>query len=454
MNELITIIFCFSIILINPWGLDRGAIWTQPKILIVELICILNLFIISHYPLGSQVSTRREPPRLELAHKLHLSKVWKVAAMLWGLFIFIGAIATINSPNSVRSLLGQSTAKDGLLYWGLIALFTLSNALVLKFKPEIGRSQLKGLVIGGAILALSIVPQTINWHIDYTATSGQLLKSHILQSTIYREQQPIGLYSHRGFASFTLAAVGIIALVGWRSSWINKRFGVVACAVIVSALLLTQTRAGLLAFVVGTGYLLGKKHYKLILSGAIACILAITLLSTTRNINNHSIADQITSNRTYLWKISFTRIKMRPLGWGFDGFEIAYPHLPDGKIKTEPITATKAHNLFIDTALSVGIIGLVAYLGLISLCLWYVVKSPYRDIGAVAIAYLVFTFTWYESAQYTHIFWWSLSFFTHEKVSRGSSTNYCLSVTSHSPGVATRIRGWVSRAKAAVFRKV
>ncbi|MHC5823162.1 MAG: O-antigen ligase family protein, partial [Nostoc sp.] len=159
MNKLTIILFTLSIILINPWGLDKGSIWSQPKILIIELICILNLFIISH-------------------HKLHLSKALKLAALLWGLFIMIGAIATINSPEPMRSLLGQSTAKDGLLYWGLIAIFTLSNALVLKLKPELAKHQLLGLVIGGLILGFSIFPQVFNWHIDYTATSQQLFKSH------------------------------------------------------------------------------------------------------------------------------------------------------------------------------------------------------------------------------------------------------------------------------------
>lgn len=301
---------------------------------------------------------------------------------------------------------------------------------------------------------MSIFLQMLNWHIDYTVTSGQLFKSHILQSGIYKEQQPIGLYSHRGFASFTLAAVGIIALVGWRWKWINTRFSQVILVVIISALLLTQTRAGLLAFVVGAGYLLGKKHYRLILTGAIACILVITIFSQSRNVGGDSIISNLTSNRNYLWKISTTRIKMRPFGWGFDGFETAYPYLPDGKIKTLPITATKAHNLFIDVALSVGIIGLGVYLGLISFSLWCVLKSPCRDIGAVAIAYLIFTFTWYESAQYTHIFWWSLSFFDYEKISRSSSIGDELSASGHSAGVATRIRKWISTAKAAIFRKV
>ncbi|MHC5829177.1 MAG: O-antigen ligase family protein, partial [Nostoc sp.] len=129
---------------------------------------------------------------------------------------------------------------------------------------------------------------------------------------------------------------------------------------------------GLLALFLSAGYLLGKKHYKLIFATAIATTIIITTFSQSRDVGGDSVISKFTSNRNYLWEISITRIKMRPFGWGFDGFEIAYPHLPDGKIKTIPITATKAHNLFIDTALSVGIIGLPVYLGLIALCLWCV----------------------------------------------------------------------------------
>lgn len=395
MNKLITILFCLSIILINPWGIDRGAIWTQPKILAVELICITNLFLIS-----------------QNWQLLKISKQWKIAALLWGIFLTIGLITTINSPLQVRSLLGHPTMKDGLLYWGLIAIFTLSNALVLKLKPEIGRSQLQGLLIGGVILALSIFPQMFNWRIDYTITSGQLIKSNILKSTIFQGHQPIGLYSHRGHAAFILATLGVMALGGWRWKWISTRFFITTTAVIIPALIFTQTRAGLLAFVVAAGYLLGKKHYKLIVTSALACILIISIFSTTRNIENHSIIRQLTSNRIMLWEISTRRIKMRPwLGWGFNGFEIAFPYLLDGGMKTQSPPTSKAHNLLVDCALSVGIIGTVVYLGLIGFCLYMVHKSSFPGIEAIVIAYLIFTFTWYECAQYTHIFWWSLSFF-------------------------------------------
>ncbi len=54
---------------------------------------------------------------------------------------------------------------------------------------------------------------------------------------------------------------------------------------------------------------------------------------------------------------------------------------------------------------------MTSYLVLLGWCLWQVIKSPYRGIEAVFIAYLTFTFTWFESAQFTHLAWWSLSFF-------------------------------------------
>ncbi|WP_407884996.1 hypothetical protein [Scytonema sp. NUACC26] len=66
----------------------------------------------------------------------------------------------------MRSLLGQEQMGDGLLYWILIAIFTLSNTLLLRLHPELARSQLQGLVIGGVVLAISIFPQVIDWKIN------------------------------------------------------------------------------------------------------------------------------------------------------------------------------------------------------------------------------------------------------------------------------------------------
>nr|WP_243458622.1 O-antigen ligase family protein [Nostoc sp. UIC 10630] len=362
---------------------------------------------------------------------LKLPQSWKINKLLWEIFLGIGLIATLTSPFPWRSLFGQEQMGDGLLYWLLIAIFTLSNSLLLRLHPELARSQLQGLVIGGVILAISIFPQTINWRIDYTTTSGQLMQSNILASTIFQNQQPIGLYSHRGHASFVLAAVAIMTLVGWQWQWINTRLAATAGIIIIPALLLTQTRAGLLALLVATIYLLGRKHYKLLVPATLVCLLIIGIATSTRQMNNLPLIKQITSNRVDLWQMANYRITLRPLlGWGMDGFGTAYSHVrpgikitkvirlgdfsfdyqdENGQIKTAQLPTTKAHNLILDTSLSVGLLGLASYLALLGWCLWQVIKSPYRGIEAVFIAYLVFTFTWFECAQFTHLAWWSLS---------------------------------------------
>lgn len=168
MKNLYTLLFCLSLTLINPWGLSRGEIWTQPKVLILVLICSVNLLI------------------LWFERKaLKIPRHWKISKLLWELFLGIGLLSTFHSPFPIRSLFGQEQMGDGLLYWLLIAIFTLSNTLLLNLHPELLRNQVQGLLIGGFIVALSIFPQAIDWRIDYTATMGQLLKENILVSTIF-----------------------------------------------------------------------------------------------------------------------------------------------------------------------------------------------------------------------------------------------------------------------------
>lgn len=394
----------------------RGEIWTQPKVFTILLICILN---------GLNLWSERE--------NLKFPQSWKVSKLLWEIFLGVGLISTLTNPYPIRSLLGQEQMGDGLLYWLLIAIFTLSNALLLRVYPELACAQLIGLVIGGAILALSIFPQVINWHLDYTASSGQLIQSNILASTIFQGHQPIGLYSHRGHASFVLATVAIITLVGWQWKWINTPQAAIAGILIIPALLLTQTRAGLLALMVAIAYKLGRKHYKFIIPAALACLLVIGISTTTRQINNLPLIKQITSDRVHLWEVANRGIQKHPLlGWGMNGFGAAYPEVQyrrtlakllrlgdfdftykhkDGRILTAQLPTVKAHNLILDTTLSVGLLGLLPYLALLGLCLVQIVNSPYRGIEAVAIAYFAYTFTWFECAQFTHIAWWALSFF-------------------------------------------
>lgn len=409
-----TLLFTLSIVIINPWGSSRGEIWTQPKCAVLGLIVICNLYL-----LWKNWDT------------LQIPKSWFTCKLLWEIFLLIGFISTLLSPFPIRSLFGQDQMGDGWLYWLLVAAFTLSNTLVLRRYPQLLPAQLYGFLIGGLILALSMFPQLIDWRIDYTATTGQLLRDNILVSTIFQDHQPIGLYSHRGHAAFVLAAIGVMAVACRQLQWVSLRTTVTIIIPIAIALFLANTRMALVAFFVSILYLSGRKYYRRLIPIILVFILMIGVMTTTRQISGLSAIRQMTSDRIYLWQIAPRGISKRPLfGWGFNGFGIAYPYIrspkdtpnvlrlgdlsydvagEDGNLHTVPLITYKAHNLILDTILSVGILGMVSYLALWGYGIFLVFRSPNGKLLAVAIAYLVFTLTWFEVAQFTHLAWWTLS---------------------------------------------
>ncbi|MEG3924559.1 MULTISPECIES: hypothetical protein [unclassified Microcoleus] len=123
-------------------------------------------------------------------------------------------------------------------------------------------------------------------------------------------------------------------------------------------------------------------------------------------------------------------IQKRPLfGWGFNGFGIAYPFVatpnkvpeivnlgqfsydymaPNGQVRTEKIPSYKAHNWILDTAISTGILGLIAAVALWGYCLKCAIVSLNTDLSAVAIGYLTFILPWFECAQYAQVLWLAL----------------------------------------------
>ncbi len=415
MKTLYTILFTLSIILINPWGSSRGLIWTSPKVLIIWLIVGVNLALL-----------------WEQRKALTIPRQWKISLILWTIFLSIGAISTLQSPFPLTSFFGQDQMGDGWLYWLLIATFTLSNSLLLTVHPQLINSQFQGLLIGGIILSVSIFPQIIDWRIDYTATMGQIIKADVNASSIFQGQQPIGLYSHRGHAAIVLALIVITAIVGWFWRFTTTKLTAITLILTVPALLLTSTRSAILALMVASVYLLRGKYYKIIAGIIPIAIIAIAIMTVTRPLDwSKPSIGQIMSSRSPMWTLSARGIKKRPLfGWGFDGLGIAYPYIRNpqvtpivinlneftydyinikGEISTREISTYKAHNWILDTTLSVGILGLVAGIILWGYYVCLALNSSMRGVEAVAIAYLIFTFTWFDCAQYAHIAWWTMS---------------------------------------------
>lgn len=449
LSTLYGFVFALSLIWINPWGVNRGEIWTEPKVTAVSLITLLNcLVILEAYRNRSLVISSR----------------WKVGLRLWAVFTGVGLASTLLSPFPGRSLWGQSVLGDGWIYWVLIGTFVLSNALVLQLHPTLFRSQLYGLLAGGLITALSIFPQIIDWRIDYTITSGQvnLFNSQRLESTVWQSHMPIGLCSNRGHTAFILATTATLSLLSAFWKWINTTTAALLCLTLAIGLLFTETRSGMLAFLIATAYLVLRFHFrhprfktfflpvkqlvKLSYFGIAGYIAHAAFAVFSKNeifpISSVASLENLSSGRLHLFNLALKGIAERPfLGWGFNGFGIAFPMIADWTgshkgylidkvpihkihrlndftfdyIGTDKslhfgiIFTNKAHNLLLDTTLSVGIAGLISYFILLVFFVWSASMTEFRGIEAILLVYLIYTFFWFESAQFSHLLWWALS---------------------------------------------
>ena len=378
-------LFCLTIIAINPFALFRGTIWTQPKILCVACIVVLHLLVLWQ--------TRRP---------LKLSNQWRLQAFGWMIFLIFGLISTLLSPFPGRSFFGHGITADGWLYWFLLAGLVLTNSFsTAALSPFISLAASRTVSGCGAGLHSACILNMLNWKLDYTIHSGQLWPEteHVLATAVYRNHQPIGLYSHRGYASFTLAMASVLSLVAMRNRWLSARVAIpliILCSVTLS---LSKVRGALLAMLAGWLWLTitapqRQSIRRLLIALSLIGILSFSWATIERRVGNAEIyastpfeiaLKHFTSDRIYLWKKAWKGILDRPwLGWGFSGYSIAdatylcpkqselialedyyaYCQLKTNKTKEviEVATeSTKAHNLILDKYVSLGVFGASSY---------------------------------------------------------------------------------------------
>lgn len=428
-----TLLYALSVIAINPWGDSQGPIWVLPKVVVLTVLLVLNSFVIFRH-----------------ARAIRVDFAWRRVAYLWAALITTGLLSTFLSPAPRRSLLGQSIYGDGWLYWFLIAGLVLTNALVVRVEPTAFKAQLRGLLLGGLVFAASIFPQLLDKSLDYTVRSGQFTpaNSEVLQSGVHVDHQPIGLTSHRGHASAVVALTCLLALVSLIKRWLNPWLVWPVFLVSSLALWFTDSRGGLLAGLLGLLYLgwyALKTRRGRALFGAVMTLLVLSggvyiLLQRGADIEVRELPDldesvvNLTSNRSELWQQALWAVGQRPLlGYGFNGFGTAQPFIhartdpsiqevleigdiyytyTDGeRIRQGHIEEfyNKAHNVVLDWLLNVGVLGFLLYASLLLFLITITARSPVASLEVLTVAYLAFTLTWYDSAQFTFLGFWGLS---------------------------------------------
>ncbi|OCR02850.1 hypothetical protein BCD67_16365 [Oscillatoriales cyanobacterium USR001] len=117
------------------------------------------------------------------------------------------------------------------------------------------------------------------------------------------------------------------------------------------------------------------------------------------------------SQQDTVWDFVYPYIrnpKKIPIVVKLDQFTYDYITI-NGQVSTREIPTYKAHNLILDTTLSIGILGLISYAFLWGYYIYLAIKLSFHGMEVVAIGYLIFAFTWFECAQYAHIPWCALS---------------------------------------------
>ena len=389
---------------------------------------------------------------------------WRWSLLFWLGYLALGLLSVYLSPSPTSALRAQVEMGDGWYYWAIVGAFTLGNVLLLSLNPRLFKVQLYGVLFGSFLLALSIVPQLMDWTMDYTVNAGERVANNKLRSTIYVSHMPIGLYSHRGHVAVVLAFASVLALLSLMRGWLKPLLGWPLFAALIAGVYFTTTRGAQIALVVGVIYLFARllmprfwekfsRGVKILFALSVPFVFlgAFFLVAFggggPRKMPSFSSGlDDLTSGRTYLWRTGYAGIEERPLfGWGYNGFGLSWPfvadwedpfkyglinHLDDNIPVQEVVKnnnylfeyigtdgqkhvgntyTNKAHNFFIDTILSVGIVGFIAYLVLIGFFIYLTTSGAGRGLEVVALVHLVYCLTWFDTAQFSHLVWWSLS---------------------------------------------
>lgn len=207
------------------------------------------------------------------------------------------------------------------------------------------------------------------------------------------------------FAIFCLMYVFILALLWSQSKEPKKQwFYPVLMFVNVLGVLYSGTRGTMIGLVVGGfitfGIIAWSKKGKLLKTFAVVSAVSVVLLASififkdTALIKSSSVLSRIASispkdttgdSRLAMWTISYEAWKERPiLGYGQDNFSYVFARkfLPERMCNLEP-WYDRSHDVFFDWLVAAGALGLITYLSLYGVTLWFMWKKKGHDMSIV-----------------------------------------------------------------------
>ncbi len=199
----------------------------------------------------------------------------------------------------------------------------------------------------------------------------------IAQAWIYGVQRPHGTFFNPDFFGSYLAML-IPVLLSFLADYFRKKFWIalpagISITVVCYAILLTQSRGAFLAASIGGLAFMFLRFRRIGAAAVMAAAIVLFLLSPglKERVFNAGGKDPYSYSRLGIWKNAVERVAERPFGEGLGAYRLGtqgrnFP-APDGPVIYSKI-AESAHNGYLQVAVEMGVVALVALLsGMIAL---------------------------------------------------------------------------------------
>ena len=354
-------------------------------------------------------------------------------ATLWGplvAFVVVNVLALLFAVDWRSSLMGETFRYQGLAATLLYVLLFAVTAVAVRTTRDL-RWLLLAVFVGALGAAGYALVQKAG--LDWIAWSGKSV------------ERPFGTMGQANvLGAFLVAAISAVLflVLTARERWQQAALGAGVVAML-AALFFTLSRSAYLAAgvvlllwgaVAFRWYLpeLQERSQRIALRFGVVAVAAAPLLLALvavffTGLPGGRIAvagaenSEAVQGRISLWRLGLEMTADRPLlGYGQDGFSIKFPVYRDQPdlegIGTKTLDPESSHNFFIDLLSGTGVLGLLAFLGLVGAVFWHAgrrtlttddsqLRLAFVALGGGVLGYLVAVFFGFMEATSGWLFW-------------------------------------------------
>ncbi len=300
-------------------------------------------------------------------------------------FLAVVTIADIFGVNTYTSIWGTFERMDGLINLLHLGVFFFIASSILSteklwdrfFNTTIGVSVAMSLY--GILQLVAKLPTEISGRIDSTIGNAGFFATFLLINIF------LALYMLIKSEKLNRAYIPIIILhlialffTGTRGAVVGLVAGIIVAGVIISLFAKNYRKLRIVSITVISGIIILVGIFLFIKDQPF--IEQNPILGRFAAISTQDIQNQ---NRLKVWAIALTGIKERPiLGWGQENFNTVFQNNYQASLYADEVRFDRTHNIVLDWLMNGGILGLIAYLAIYAVALFYIWLNRRADSAA------------------------------------------------------------------------